>query len=252
MTYSLTVIVRKLTFPNLAGVIAVGILWPLASVGASATRPAPSWHPIEEIQSAAEEYIRLTVGRDDARVMPSAGHLDSRLQLPHCGQDLAPYLPARGRSTGRIIVGVRCQGDRPWNIFLPVNVAVMEDVIVSAAALPLGHRVMPEDLVLRQRDVSGLTGGYLTDPEVVVGQLLRRPIARGIVMTRNQLTAPVMIRKGQAVTLSIENGSIAIRMSGKALMNGAVNERIRVQNADSGRVVEGIVRSNEVVQIVAH
>ena len=251
MKFKLTANVRKLTFRSLATALAAGILWPPAAVAATAPPPS-NWHPIKDIQAAAEEYIRLTVGRDDSRVVPSAGHLDSRLQLPHCGQDLDPYLPARGRSTGRIIVGVRCQGDRPWNIFLPVSVAVMEDVIVSASALPLGHRVMPEDLEVRQRDVSRLTSGYLTEPDAIVGQLLRRPIGRGIVLTRNQLSAPVMIRKGQAVTLSIENGSIAIRMSGKALMNGAANERIRVQNSDSGRVVEGIVRSNEVVQIVAH
>ena len=41
-----------------------------------------------------------------------------------------------------------------------------------------------------------------------------------------------------------------ISMSGKALMDGALNQRIRVENITSGRVVEGVVRSREQVEIL--
>lgn len=39
-------------------------------------------------------------------------------------------------------------------------------------------------------------------------------------------------------------------MIGTALMDGAIGQRIRVENVNSGRVVEGIVRSREVVEVL--
>lgn len=39
-------------------------------------------------------------------------------------------------------------------------------------------------------------------------------------------------------------------MAGTALMDGAVGQRIRVKNTSSGRIVEGIVRSREHVEIL--
>jgi flagella basal body P-ring formation protein FlgA len=51
------------------------------------------------------------------------------------------------------------------------------------------------------------------------------------------------------VTLVVDNGGMEIRMAGKALSDGALDQRIRVENVSSRRVVEGIVRSAEIVEI---
>ena len=48
----------------------------------------------------------------------------------------------------------------------------------------------------------------------------------------------------------IANGGMTIQMSGKALMDGAISQRIRVENTNSGRIVEGIVRSRELVEVL--
>jgi hypothetical protein len=58
------------------------------------------------------------------------------------------------------------------------------------------------------------------------------------------------IRRGQTVTLTVGDGQFAIRTRGTALMDGAVNQRIRVKNTQSGRIVEGIVRSREQVEVL--
>lgn len=241
----LTSVVGNLTNPGCAAVA----LLAYASTAAGGT--ATAWQPVEEIKSAAEEFVRLTVGKDDSRIAPSAGHLDARLQLPRCDAPLAPYLQNPGRRTGRIVVGVRCPGEKPWNIYLPVTVAVMEDVVVTATSLARDHALRETDLAIERRDVSGLAAGYLTDPGQLVGQTTKRAVGRGIVLTPQQVAPAVLIEKGQTVTLTVETRALAIRMSGKALSSGAENERIRVENTASGRVVEGIVRSDSVVQVEA-
>ncbi|MCP5089573.1 MAG: flagellar basal body P-ring formation protein FlgA, partial [Gammaproteobacteria bacterium] len=72
----------------------------------------------------------------------------------------------------------------------------------------------------------------------------------GRILTPAMLRADATIRKGQAVTLIINSGGINVQMSGKALMDGALNQRIQVENTNSGRVVEGIVRSPEHVEVL--
>lgn len=245
----LTTAVDKLTIPRRPrrAVLLALLVFEAASV--SAETPALAWQSVEAIRSAAERYVDSTLGSTDARITPSAGHLDSRLQLPACSEPLDPYLQSGNGTSGRVVVGVRCTGDKPWNVYLPVHVAVMENVLVTADALPRDHLLTERDLTVMRRDVSRLAGGYLTDLGTTVGQRLKRPLARGIVLTPAQLEPEILVQKGQTVTLVVAGDSVNIRMSGKALMDGARNQRIRVENIVSGRIVEGLVRSSQQVEV---
>jgi flagella basal body P-ring formation protein FlgA len=79
---------------------------------------------------------------------------------------------------------------------------------------------------------------------------LKTPLIAGRMLTPQMLQADLAIRRGQTVTLAVNNSGVSIRMSGKALMDGALGQRIRVENTNSGRIVEGIVRSREHVEIL--
>jgi flagella basal body P-ring formation protein FlgA len=39
-------------------------------------------------------------------------------------------------------------------------------------------------------------------------------------------------------------------MQGRALSDGLINQRVKVENLSSGKVVEGIARSQQVVEII--
>ena len=58
------------------------------------------------------------------------------------------------------------------------------------------------------------------------------------------------MQRGQSVTLVADVGGMSVRMAGKVLSDGMVNQRVRVQNLSSGRIVEGIARSEQVVEII--
>lgn len=248
-----TMAVRLLTRVLRHGRILGGALW----LSAGFLQPAfgdtlsnSGWQPVAEIKAAAETYIREQIGGDDERVVPTAGHLDPRLQLARCSAPLAPYLQNRKKTTGRIIVGVRCDGDRPWNIYLPVHVAVMQDVLVTAVPLSRDHAIGRQDVEVARRDVSTLVGGYMTDVTDVLGQRLKRSVAKGTLLTPAQVSPAILIERGQTVTLTVESASLNISMTGKALMDGTANQRIRVENLASGRVVEGLVVTSENVRVL--
>lgn len=207
------------------------------------------WHPVSEIAAVAENYLKLTIGPADDRIVPTAGHLDPRLHLPLCSVALNPYLRPGAKVTGRTIVGVRCSGSRPWKIYLPVYVAVMEEVVIAKSAMQRDSLVQSADVTIARRDVSGLAGGYLSRISDIVGHRLKQSVAPGVVIVPALLRTEVLVKRGQAVTLFVRSDSVTIRMSGKALMDGASDQRIRVENIVSGKIVEGLVRSADQVEV---
>ena len=220
----------------------------LLFLGLAALLPlhAAELQPLEDIERAAEKFVAARAANGTA----SASPLDRRLRLGRCEQALEAYLRAGARVQQRTIVGVRCTGPHPWKVYVPVNLVVTQNVVVLKANLPRGHQLAATDLEVERRDVSRLPGGYLAVPAEALGKRLKQSLRAGAILSPSSLQTEVLIRRGQSVTLSAGGGGVSIRMLGKALMDGALNQRIRVENTSSGRVVEGLVRSAERVEIL--
>jgi flagella basal body P-ring formation protein FlgA len=103
---------------------------------------------------------------------------------------------------------------------------------------------------MEQHDISELPAGFLDDPAIAVGLTVSRPIAGGAFLTNQQLVASKAVQRGQSVTLVADLGGMSVRMAGKALGDGLINQRVRVQNLSSGKIVEGIARSEQIVEII--
>lgn len=213
---------------------------------AAEDRPA-GLQPVDEIAAAAETFVLASAG-DGA--VATAGHLDPRLRLSRCTTPLEPFVRPGGRLSGRIVVGVRCAGENPWKVYLPVHVGVFQDVIVASRSLPRGHLMQQGDFELASRDVSGIVGAYLSNPGDILGRRLTRSVTKGLVLASPLLQDQTLISKGQMVTLNAGGGAIEIRMSGIAVSDGGKNQLIRVRNATSGKIVEGRVRSASVVEVM--
>jgi len=201
---------------------------------------------LDEVEQVAEAFVEESVGGAGATASP----LDRRLTLAACTTPLEPFLRPGARVRSRTVVGVRCTGEAPWKIYVPVTLSVEADVLVLDRALPRGHRLEAADFRLERRDVSRLVGGYASEAAAVVGQKLKRSLPAGAILEPALLEARRLVQRGQTVTLAASRPGIDIRVEGEALADGRLNERIRVRNASSGRIVEGLVRSPEVVEIL--
>lgn len=209
-----------------------------------------AWQPIDDISATAESYLRARSGDSAGTTTVRAGALDPRHRLPLCDAPLEGFMRRGAKIDARTIVGVRCTGSKPWKVYVPVDVIVTASVLAAGRPLPRGHLVASGDVSLVERDVSTMHRGYYTDIAGLTGLRLKQPLMAGQVITPAMLAADRIIRRGQTVTIVAAGGGINISMSGKALSDGALNQRIRVENSNSGRVVEGIVRSSEHVEIL--
>ena len=211
---------------------------------------ASEWHDVDDIANTAEAFVLDRAAASGGQTSASAAALDPRVRLAACDVPLTGGLRPGARIGPRTVVAVRCDGARPWRLFVPVEVSVRTQVWTARHPLPRGHLLAAEDLVADERDVSRMNSGYISDINTLIGQRLRSSVLAGRALTLQLVEADKLIRRGQSVTLAVNAGGIEIRMIGTALMDGGMGQRIRVENVNSGRVVEGIVRSREVVEVL--
>lgn len=198
---------------------------------------------------SADELVRaardaaLTAAREAGvnNSTASVARPDPRLRLADCPAPLESRLTGQARLPGRAVVRVSCPAPPGWSVHLPVQVQARGEVLVAARPLPRGHRLQATDLRRQTMELGALAGHYLLDDASALDQALRRGVTAGERLTPALLQAPLLVRRGDPVTLQVHSPSFAIRTSGKAMANGARGDRIAVENPASRRVVQGTV-----------
>jgi len=221
------------------------------ALGALAVEARAEIQALDEIRGTARDFLLAEAGGREAGVEVEVGRLDARLKLQRCSLPLTPFMPPGGRTSGHTSIGVRCEGDMPWTLFVPALVRRAQDLVVAARPIARGTTLSAADLTTVTKLLPNAPAGVLESPEAALGRVAMRDIAAGTALNANQLKAPQIVRRGQAVTLSLASGPVAVRVAGTALKDGTLGERIPVRNANSKRVVEGVVLADGLVEVAA-
>jgi flagellar basal body P-ring formation protein FlgA len=102
---------------------------------------------------------------------------------------------------------------------------------------------------VQTRMVSGTADSYLTDVAELSGRTLKRPLGAGAALTADAMMADSVVRRGQQVTLLAAVGGMEVRARGVAMTDAPAAGRVKAQNLSSGRIVEGIVESADVIRV---
>ena len=194
---------------------------------------------------AALQFPQLT---DRQRFL--VGPIEAHLQQEKCSRPIRPLVASPQHMKDRVVIELRCQDPKPWHIYVPVRIVGTSTVAVAAHAIVAGTLIKETDVRTEQHDISELPLGFLDDPSIAIGLTASRPIAGGAYLTNQQLVAAKAVQRGQSVTLIADAGGMSVRMAGRALSDGLMNQRVRVQNLSSGKIVEGIARSEQTVEII--
>lgn len=204
---------------------------------------------LEAVRSAAERSLRQQIDPQVAGIQLQAAALDARLRLPACGAALETYVPPPRGAQNRALVRVGCSAGASWTLNVPVDIRREVDVLTLRRPVARGETLVAADVVSQKRVLAGLGSPYVARVEDLAGRLTRRPLAEGTALTADALSAALLIHRGQTVTLAASTGGIEIRATGRAMADAAASQRIRVQNLDSLKVVEGVAESDGVVRV---
>lgn len=209
--------------------------------------------PIQDpagIARAAEAFVRReTPARAHGTVRIHAARLDERLRLPRCVTPLVARWSAGAALGARSSVVVTCTEGARWRINVPVTIRSEIDVLVLKAPASRDRSLTAADVTSRRIEVEGLAHLYIRTLDELAGRHLARSAPAGAPLLANWFAADKIIRRGQAVTLIATASGIRVRAPGRALGDGAQDERVRVQNLSSLKVVEGVVENASSVRV---
>lgn len=240
---SCSAVVKKLLSQLL---LLVGALFATTSFATAALTTTQS---IDDVQAAAEEFVRSRLPASHAKQFVTAAKLDSRLRVGSCAQPLETFEQSATNLGERVTVGVRCSAANTWTLYVPVLVEVEIPVLVLRRALARRARVAMIDVEPQTRRVPGTAATFLQDTASLQGHRLKRSLPAGTALTVEMLVPDLIVRRGQQVTLIAAIGHVEIRAQGHALTDGGVADRVRVQNTSSLKVVEGVVGSDGAVRV---
>lgn len=237
--------VKRLT---LLCVTMAGLVAAARSQATSPVAQAEAIQPLPAIRAAAESAVRAVIDPVLTGVKLEATALDPRVRLPSCARKLDTFANAPRGSQSRAIARVSCAAPA-WTLNVPVEIRRAHTVLVLRRAVGRGETIAAADVAAQPRELPGLASPFLSRPEQLAGRLTRRPLAEGTAVTADALDALLLIKRGQQVTLVAESAGFEVRAPGRAMADAAASQRVRVQNLNSLKIVEGTAENDAVVRV---
>ena len=175
--------------------------------------------------------------------------LNNFLKLPECTQPLTVFMTSDVVNAGRITVGVRCEIGSKWSIFTSAIVKFFDQVLILSQPIQQGEIITPQHLTLEKRDISILRGDFITRAEQLENKQVTRYLPKGTILSLKYFTEPLLIKRGDRVTISAIKATFNIDMKGIAMSDGIKNQRISVKNESSGRMISATVIEAGRVQV---
>jgi flagella basal body P-ring formation protein FlgA len=204
---------------------------------------------LSTIKAAAKNFLIEQLSSANGRPEITIGNLDPRLKLPRCNMPLRSFNPPGSQLIGNTTVGVSCEDQKPWKLYIGAKVRLFTEIIVSNRYLGRGTTLDKSDIKTEERDVSVLSRGYISNPVQAIGKVLKQPVKNSGVITPDLLDKPLLVKNGEQVIILAKNNGIEVRMKGKALTNGSVGDLVRIRNINSRRIVEARVISEGLVNV---
>lgn len=152
--------------------------------------------------------------------------------------------PLRARSLGQVIWNVKVlapKGQQSRKLTIAADSRAWQEQVVTAKPLTFKQIIRADDLVRRRTLVDQLTDDPLLAMDQIVGQQAARELKPGSIMTAKTVDAVQLVKAGQFVTVSLDQGSVKIKTVAKAMENGVYGQTIRVKNETTRDVFQVVM-----------
>ncbi len=213
------------------------------------TNTEKSIESIESIREKSKVFVKNAFSDVNFRLKIEIGSIDHRLRLRKCHQDLHIFFPYNNKKLGNSTLGITCNDQNPWTIYIPIKTSGIQFVVTAKQTLKRGDVISESDIILQEKNISLLQTGSFTTTEVVIGKRALKNIYKGAVINNTNIGEPYIIKKGQMLFIKAEKKGISVQLKAKALMNGKKGQRIKAINLKSKRIIEGVVVNSNTIRV---
>lgn len=205
------------------------------------------------LAAAAIEAIKDKIGQSlneaDLSIVPAVPAPD--VTLPQGDVFLTVDLPYGIRYTTPTVARINIMLDHQLynRRNVSFDVKYFQSVVVADRLIDKNQILLPQDLRYERMDASKLSPGYFTDIGRVAGLMVRRSLTPGAIVNNRSLEKPVVVKRGNHVTILARVGEIEVRTAGQAMQDGGAGDMIRVQNFVSKKILSARVLDAITVQV---
>ncbi|HKX63685.1 MAG TPA: flagellar basal body P-ring formation chaperone FlgA [Rhizomicrobium sp.] len=114
-------------------------------------------------------------------------------------------------------------------------------IVVPAHDIARGDTISENDLTYATVDGAALMSGVPTKMDEVKGMQARRMLSSGQPFRGDDVRRPIVITKGQTVTMQFIVPGVELTAMGRAMSEGGVGDTVTIQNPVSYRMISGTV-----------
>ena len=205
--------------------------------------------PVEQIHDFLKLELR-NKGAPEAFELTTSG----RLRQIHVAANQPPTLSVEYLSyeptTNRFIASLAAPARDPEALRFRVAGKLHElmEIPVLDRNLTRGQLIRPEHIESFSIRESKISRDTILTEEEIIGMATKRVIRAGIPIRTSQVMRPLLVKRGDLVTIKLTTPFMRLTTQGKSLVSGSHGETIQVKNIQSKQVVEAkIIGKNEVV-----
>lgn len=224
----------------------------------TADRHGLDWRPQSHLDQVVVRRASIPLARDaiirklSEMVRRRGRKGDFRIELSYRIQNIHLPIASRGNfairdlrvdaRSGRFSGLLTAPGANP-----PVRLNIYGRV-QKLVAVPVLTRRIRKGMVIRDADVvvrkivdTGLPQYALLERTDIVGMAARYSLRPGVTIRKGDVRPPILVRRGELVTMEIRTPYILVTARGRALDSGARGDTIRLRNTQSKKKLEAIV-----------
>jgi flagellar basal body P-ring formation protein FlgA len=224
---------------------------PIPPVGITTSiRPAYFNITAEDVNKAVAEQLQLQAIVPKADVSMSAGSPATLYSADHPLKLVVHALQVdtqarRWQGQANILANGKTETVRPIS---GIYTALI-DVPVLTKQLGRTDVVEASDIAIKAISERQIRKDTVTDAKQLIGLSPRASISPNRPIRISEVSAPLVIKKGDTVQMTFTNPFMSLRTNGIALQDGARGEMIRVKNEKSERAVSGRVMAGGHIEV---
>jgi flagella basal body P-ring formation protein FlgA len=206
---------------------------------------------LEDVAGILEAHLQKTLNDRRKRVEVREIRGYEKLVFPPGDLSYDVVLPDQAGRGGTVSASIRflINGKEARKCRVTAQVNIFTDVVVARSFLKKGHVIQEKDLQLVNKNISLLAPDVVTDFEEVMGKRTTLTMNSQEAFRKGMVERVPLVKKGDRITLIVENNHFRITSVGEVQEEGGRGERIRLLNVVSKREVYGRVLDANTAQV---
>jgi len=237
-------------------VVLVFWMWPLLAYGGPSSPPNPVAQrgkavDLESVIGMLEEYFKKMNSNMNLRVEVTDLRGYEKFNVPPGILSFDVFIPGQTQRGGSIAGTMRflVNGQEVKRLHLTAQVDLYVDVASAVHYLKKHQEVQRRDVQWVSRNLAQLPQDAIMDLDELAGKRTNLSINAHEVLRAGMMEVPPLVRRGDRVTLLIENDQFKITASGEAREDGRKGDRIRLLNLSSQKEVCGKVVNPDTILV---